>query len=133
MKKLKQLQNNFTTPEQSKRLLELGVPKDSADCYFYDWDLRDCNIHSKGGAPQIFDWYERDIEKFKSRKCIKMYPCWSLGRLIEIMALCYKFDLPDSGSVQICATDIKKRNVVDVLISDIERFINKIDFSKLKE
>ena len=26
------LQNNFTTPEQSKRLLELGVPADSADC-----------------------------------------------------------------------------------------------------
>ena len=30
---MKKLQNNFTTPEQSKRLLELGVPADSADCY----------------------------------------------------------------------------------------------------
>lgn len=26
------LQNNFTTPEQSKKLLELGVSVDSADC-----------------------------------------------------------------------------------------------------
>ena len=32
------LQNNFTTPEQSKRLLELGVPADSADCYIYTYD-----------------------------------------------------------------------------------------------
>lgn len=29
---MSKLQNNFTTPEQSKRLLELGVPADSADC-----------------------------------------------------------------------------------------------------
>ncbi len=29
---MKQLQNNFTSPEQSKRLLELGLPADSADC-----------------------------------------------------------------------------------------------------
>lgn len=29
---IKKLQNNFTTPEQSKRLLKLGVPADSADC-----------------------------------------------------------------------------------------------------
>ena len=32
---MKNLQNNFTIPAQSKRLLELGVPADSAD-YYYD-------------------------------------------------------------------------------------------------
>ena len=32
---MKQLQNNFTTPEQSKRLLELGVHEDSADMMYY--------------------------------------------------------------------------------------------------
>ena len=32
---MKTLQNNFTTPEQSKRLLELGVPADSADIYYH--------------------------------------------------------------------------------------------------
>lgn len=31
---IKKLQNNYTTPKQSKRLLELGVPADSADCYY---------------------------------------------------------------------------------------------------
>lgn len=33
---MSKLQNNFTTPEQSKRLLELGVPADSADCFWFD-------------------------------------------------------------------------------------------------
>ena len=31
---MKTLQNNFTTPEQSKRMLELGVPADSADMVY---------------------------------------------------------------------------------------------------
>ena len=31
---MKTLQNNFTTPEQSKKLLELGVPIDSADMFW---------------------------------------------------------------------------------------------------
>ena len=31
---MKTLQNNFTTPEQSKRLLELGLPADSADMFW---------------------------------------------------------------------------------------------------
>ena len=29
-------QRNFTTPEQSKHLLDLGLPEDSADCYFHE-------------------------------------------------------------------------------------------------
>ena len=46
---MKQLQNNFTTPEQSKRLLELGVPANSADCYLTkfgideDWEIKVLN------------------------------------------------------------------------------------------
>ena len=31
---IKNLQSKFTAPEQSKRLLELGVPAGSADCYY---------------------------------------------------------------------------------------------------
>ena len=125
---MKKLQNNFTTPEQSKRLLELGLPAKSADCFWNN------PIGSKMYASPIVrnkqsyrykDWFKKNNYFYT--------PCWSVGRLIEIMALCYKFDLPNSGSVQIYTTDIKKRTVVDVLISDIERYINKIDFSKLEE
>ena len=114
---MKKLQNNFTTPEQSKRLLELGVPADSADCYIG----KDNKVHVING----------DIPKsLIFQMCI---PCWSVGRLIEIMALCYKFDFHDNGAIQVYAIDIKKGIAVDVLISDIERYINKIDFSKLED
>ena len=120
---IKKLQNNFTTPEQSKRLLELGVPADSADCYY-------TNMH-------MTIWIRNTIDRIDwGAKVggVSFYtPCWSVGRLMEIMALCYKFDLPDSGSVQVYKTDIEKGIVIDVLISDIERFINKMDFSKLEE
>lgn len=114
---MKTLQNNFTTPEQSKRLLELGVPADSADCYYNN--IGDIFILHHAGV------YE-DIVTSRNT------PCWSVGRLIEIMALCYEFDFPNNGAVQVYATDIKKGIVVDVLISDIERYINKIDFSELE-
>ena len=36
---MEKLQINVTTQEQSKRLLELGVPADSADCYYHNGDV----------------------------------------------------------------------------------------------
>ena len=72
---MKKLQNNFTTPELSKRLLELGVPADSADCYYG----KDGKIHHiDGSIPNSLLW---------TVGCI---PCWSAGRLIEIYNECCK-------------------------------------------
>ena len=124
---IKKLQNNFTTPEQSERLLELGVPADSADCYTTTNNGRAVVLNL------LFSEFMENIVAGGFNNPDAYLPCWSVGRLIEIMALCYKFDFSDSGSVQIYTTDVKKGTVVDVLISDIERFINKIDFSKLEE
>ena len=79
---MKTLQNNFTTPEQSKRLLELGVPADSADCYL----LR---THTQGDTflPKILhgETYS-ELDKFTNM--LEYLPCWSVGRLIEIMFVC---------------------------------------------
>ena len=52
---IKKLQNNFTTPEQSKRLLELSVPADSADLqipYIEYYDL------SPSDNEKIVQYYE---------------------------------------------------------------------------
>lgn len=124
---MKKLQNNFTTPEQSKWLLRLGVPADSADCYTTTNNGRVFVLNL------LFSEFMENIVAVGFNNPDAYLPCWSVGRLIEIMALCYKFDFPDSGSVQIYTTDIKKGNVIDVMISDVKRFINKIDFSKLEE
>ena len=75
---MKNLQNNFTTPEQSKRLLELGVPADSADMYYH---------------LENYQYYVRDEFSIKQNDFFEFYknifyPCWSVGRLMEIFDIC---------------------------------------------
>ena len=73
---MKKLQNNFTTPEQSKRLLELGVPADSADCYWFD--ERDIMFLKD-------ELYSDEAKDGEWVRATDYTPCWSVGRLIEIM------------------------------------------------
>ncbi len=87
---MKNLQNNFTTPEQSKRLLELGVPADSADGYYTNFDD---GTHAK--YPNYICY--RDITWWNDGDST---PSWSVGRLNEIFVICsdihteiYDFDL----------------------------------------
>lgn len=72
------LQNNFTTPEQSKQLLEIGLPADSADCYYLHY-----------GNNEAVNPDEPDILNFKSDSIETSceLPCWSVGRLMEIFHL----------------------------------------------
>ena len=71
----KRLQSNFTTPEQAKRLLELGVPEWAADC-----------VTSRYGGSTFF------VQECQLlRRCIdsnNYIPCWSVGRLMEIIRIC---------------------------------------------
>ena len=111
---MKKLQRDFTTPEQSKRLLELGVPADSAN-YYYG---KDGKIHYiDGKIPCSLLWADG------------LVPCWSVGRLMEIYALC-------------CPTDID----ADIWLADSDTYLNSmiakfelafedslLDFSKLED
>lgn len=76
---MKKLQKNYTTPEQSKRLLELGVPAWTADCYYYDMFDKHIKV-SYIDADRDYKW---DLESEYSPK-----PCWSVARLIEIYHIC---------------------------------------------
>lgn len=76
---MKKLQNNFTTPEQSKRLLELGVPEWTADLRY-----RICKVNdSILGNP-----YLTKGKKYTGSHFNSSLPCWSVGRLIEIYHIC---------------------------------------------
>ena len=81
---MKQLQNNFTTPEQSKRLLELGVPADSADC---------CYEFFRGTTdptyPFFLDCKFSEYHDVMDDEGLVTQPCWSVGRLIEILTITY--------------------------------------------
>lgn len=71
---------NCTTLEQSKKLLELGLPINTADCIYID----------------ISNGYTRFLEDGESIESVKNYlldlygveiniiPCWSIGTLLEI-------------------------------------------------
>lgn len=118
---IKKLQNDFTTPEQSKRLLELGVPADSANCVY------DCALI--GGEKyyslsiledELFSVYKRIWEDSST----DIIPCWSVGRLIEIYEICFG---GSSNSRYFGHTLIE-----DVLLK-IEEQIDSIDFSELEE
>ena len=123
---MKQLQNNFTTPEQSKRLLELGVPADSADCYYV-------NVARK----EIRQGIEKNTNFF-TKNHVKYMPCWSVGRLIEIAHLCSGSTL----SYKEEADELKKfkeahkcETIIEAIIMCIEDAcsIGGMDFSKLEE
>lgn len=87
---MKQLQRNFTTPEQSKRLLELGVPADSADLYCvvknnYIALLNEDVVYSLQEQQMIKvskTTYREELKKGED-----ILPCWSVGRLIEICCI----------------------------------------------
>lgn len=112
---MKQLQNNYTTPEQSKRLLELGVPADSADLGIIV-DAMYCGI-------EILQ--EPYSQWCKGNENISM-PCWSVGRLIEIYVTC--------KNLEFAQFDIKPNmNIINEIIERYELSVAILDFSKLEE
>lgn len=114
---MKKLQNNYTTPEQSKRLLELGVPAWTADCYYYDMFDKHIKV-SYIDADKDYKW---DLENEYAPK-----PCWSVGRLIEI----YKIVGEEAGR---CVSCSKRQTQVESLVQLYEENIESLDFSKLYE
>lgn len=126
---IKKLQNNYTTPEQSKRLLDLGLPADSADLY------------SSLGFENLI-WVRNTKNELREDLFDALIngksaniPIWSVGRLIEISLIC------GIGNKVPNEFYINKYSLVDSLVGNIisrlERVadlsINDIDFSKLEE
>lgn len=121
---MKKLQNNFTTPEQSKRLLELGVPADSADCY----TIINNDVYNKDEIRVRQNEYEINYSFFNNKH---YNPCWSVGRLIEISRV--STTLPEEQYMFPFWYDIQDN--VEWAIRVLESGIRtgNIDFSKLEE
>lgn len=102
---MKKLQRNFTNQEQSKRLLELGVPVDSADCYY-----------AESGKIEV-----------KNTALDELFPpCWSVGRLMEI----YEIVGENAGQ---CVTTTKGTSRIEGLVQLYEENATLLDFLKLDE
>jgi len=114
---MKQLQNNFTTLEQSKRLLELGVPADSAD-------IGRVNDIMHGSVEILTIPYTQWCKGYENIST----PCWSVGRLIEIYHIC---DKPGcSFSFHVCFHNLINEMVYKIVEAKEHGWIN---FSKLEE
>lgn len=143
---MKEFNNGFTTVEQSNRLLELGVPTNTADLQmphieYYDispsdgekiivsdellspifWDESQHGILPK----EKFEW-EREFagEKYDGH-FTEYIPCWTAGRLIEIIKTCR---VRKSRSWDLFYSD---KPLIEQLITIIETC--DMDFSKLKD
>ena len=109
---MKKLQDNFTTPEQSKRLLELGVPADSAD------------FHYTRFGTILWHHNQGDID-FNNSDSI---PVWSVGRLIEIVDLCEKRTIAYQNVEM--HEDCNPEELTKILTGETGR---EFDFSKLED
>lgn len=129
---MKKLQNNFTTPEQSKRLLELGVPADSADMYIecYWCDRSNGRWRYKADSHEMFGDRKQIGEGVGAIR-----PCWSVGRLIEILEIILGSTWSDKQLLG------EQGTLLERVVSDFEDVVkykeifkdNRIDFSKLEE
>ena len=123
---MKQLQNNFTTPEQSKHLLLLGVPSNSADCFLIRNKFVEKEFYIK--VLRVSDNLTYD-EMYKDTFLFEYLPCWSIGRLKEICKIC----LPKED-YEIATDECKYcKDFTKAYISAIEYNMPVIDFSKLED
>lgn len=121
---MSKLQNNFTTPEQSKRLLELGVPENSADCYNTTKHI--------GKIPEGKTYkniWQMSVWRKKNDSHIEMYPCWSVGRLMEIYHIC----IPNTSIYGWNYHEDVNGNYIDYIIQEYVDAYGELDFSKLEE
>ena len=124
---MKKLKNNFTTVKQSKRLLELGVPAWTSDC-FYEYSSDNISDVWRyklfvGENVAIKD----NLFSFRNGYTI---PCWSVGRLIEILGICAGMEHIDFETLAWAKGEFSEKLIR--IIMDLVRY-NIIDFSKLEE
>ena len=102
-----------TSPEQSKRLLDLGLDRNTADFY--------CTILESGFTksrivPEGFEFDGDDI------------PMWSVGRLLE-MILPFRLSMR-VNTITILGEDFTGETLMDSIIKVVEHFINKKCFCR---
>ena len=68
-------QHNYTNVAQSKRLIDAGLPAETADCC-----LERVEGTESDRMVTVTEW-EENYDFYKEED---MFPCWSLGRLVEL-------------------------------------------------
>lgn len=125
---MKRLQNNFTNPEQSKRLQELGLPVKSADCLSRP-DGKEIGIYQPVTPCRIDEFIAYANKRYGRTYYI---PVWSVGRLIEITTICrerFEGQRYHSYTFEKGVSPLEK--AISKIIIAVEE--KQIDFSKLED
>ena len=88
---------NYTTIEQSKKLLELGLNPNTADMCWTNHLYGNVRSSMKA-ANMTIDDYKKLLDSFADSTSIDIfYPCWSLGALLELLPICSTIDHESNG------------------------------------
>lgn len=123
---MKKLQNDFTTPEQSKRQLKLGVPADSANCYYDKYRILPLLLFNGDTMQDLLD-------ANKPQDPNEYLPCWSSGRLMEIIDICEIDPKDEQYPTTKMIKDETKMDYIDYLVGTVKMMSPRLDFSKLED
>jgi hypothetical protein len=126
--KLKDLKNNFTTPEQSLKLLEIGFSASTADCLRESEKYNDGKVITYREAKEINE-HEQFLNDV-SYEHAAVIPTWSVGQLIALInnysstmpILCY----------QIAYNTRHKNSLIEIVFQFIQDNKDDIDFKNMK-
>lgn len=120
------MQNSYTTPEQSERLINLGLPIDTADCIYRGSLIGTCIVPFH----LTFSQYKKLIvEKTSSTKSAPItIPSWSAGRLIELLFILCKGRKNNDVTIEEYGYE---QGIIESLVRSFEIVDDKWDFSKL--
>lgn len=105
-----------TTKQQAKRLLELGLKKSTADCYYNEEDLENTVYTLQANVNNWNDYY---------------LPAWSLHRLIALCEGRITIDHESSGISYNMSLDFyDKSTIFDNLIDCIQWLIEEGGFNE---
>lgn len=93
----------WTTPDESKRLLEFGLSAETCDLWYAErfeatWN-QSMNRHDYSETPYYYLSFAKPSEHNFSVDCIRDLPCWSLGQLLAL--------IPTNFEMKISSTPIK--------------------------
>ncbi len=122
------MQHHFTTPEQAKALLELGVPQTSADMYCFRDVAGNLYYNMVPSWQPIFS-----KERFWNNFPHDYIPIWSVGRLIEIIRECATNWVFRNTVIETLMTPTTDNVDVLVRLMTADECKSDLDFSKLED
>ena len=126
-----ELQQDYTTIEQSKRLLELGIPANSHNCFY---------VRSSKSLDGNYEYHcymgqsiaiKNNLFSYRNGHVI---PAWTSGRLMEIVDFCLYDGYKDNDPGWLSHNRLKDgESYIEYIIDVIKQNIMILQFSKLDD